>query len=118
MKKLAVTAILTCVLLLPSCRSMMPGANARTEAESATNGKVYIVLYDVAVGTDAIETFIKKNRVEVVYRYNNINGYALRLQNDRQRAALKKTSGVLSVEEDQEVMLTTGANDFIKNRNH
>lgn len=118
MKKLAVTAILTGTLLLPSCRSMMPGANARTEAESATNGKVYIVLYDAAVGTDAIEAFIKKNRVEVVYRYNNINGYALRLQNDRQRAALKKTSGVLSVEEDQEVMLTTGADDFPQNRNH
>ncbi len=105
MKKLTVTAIIACIILLPSCRSMMPGANARAEAVSTTDGKVYILLYDAAVGTDAIEAFIKKNRVEVVYRYTNINGYALRLQNDAQRAALKKTAGVLSVEEDKVMQL-------------
>lgn len=114
MKKLTLTAFIAGILLFPSCRSMMPGANARTEAVSTTDdkddkdgkdGKVYIVLYDASVGTDAIEAFIKKNDVTVVYRYTNINGYALRLQNDAQRTALKKTAGVLSVEEDKVMQL-------------
>ncbi len=101
MNKLTAIAILGSILLLASCRSMMPGANARTEVESTAESKVYIVLYDANVGTDAIESFIKKNKIEVLYRYENINGYALRLQNEKQRAALAGTPGVLSVEEDR-----------------
>ncbi len=105
MAKATLTAILCCVLLLPSCRSAMPGVNARTETESAAESKVYIVIYDANIGTDAIDAFIKKNNAEVVYRYTNINGYALRLKNASQRTALEKTTGVLSVEEDKVMQL-------------
>ena len=59
----------------------------------------------MAIGTDAIEIFIKKNNIEVLYRYNNIKGYALKLQNDKQRKALEKTKGILSVQDDQVMQL-------------
>ncbi len=68
-------------------------------------GKTVIVYYDVSVGTTAIEEFIKQNSIEVLYRYNNINGYALKLQNGEQREALEKTNGVLSVQDDRALEL-------------
>ena len=86
---------------LVSCYSVMPINNAKTSKESKSAAKTVIVYYDPAIGTDAIEAFVKKNNIEVLYRYNNINGYALKLQNDKQRKALEKTKGVLSVQDDQ-----------------
>ncbi len=83
---------------LMACYSAMPIANARTAAEKAS--QTYIVYYDTAVGTAAIEAFIKENNIDVVYRYTNINGYALRLRSGEQRAALEKVCGVLSVQAD------------------
>lgn len=85
---------------LSACYSAMPIANARTGAESKSVLATYIVYYDTAVGNAHIDAFIKENKIEVVYRYTNINGYALRLRSDEQRAALEKVNGVLSVQAD------------------
>ena len=41
----------------------------------------------------------------MLYRYGNINGYALKLKSDKQRTALEKTKGVLSVQNDQVMQL-------------
>ncbi len=79
----------------------MPISNARTEMANKTDCKTVIVYYDPSIGTEAIEKFIKKNDIEVLYRYDNINGYALKLQNDKLRKALEKTKGVLSVQDDR-----------------
>ena len=79
----------------------MPINNAKALKESNSAAKTVIAYYDPAIGTDAIEAFIKKNNIEVLYRYPNIKGYALKLQNDKQRKALEKTKGVLSVQDDQ-----------------
>ena len=104
---IAAAALLAVTLLtLSSCYTVMPISGARMETESAASGgSTVIVYYDAAVGTDAIEKFIKKNDIEVLYRYNNINGYALRLKTDNQRTALEKTKGVLSVQNDRVIQL-------------
>ena len=96
-----VATLIIGALTLVSCYSVMPINNAKTSKESKSAAKTVIVYYDPAIGTDAIEAFVKKNNIEVLYRYNNINGYALKLQNDKQRKALEKTKGVLSVQDDQ-----------------
>ena len=88
-----------------SCYSVMPISNAQTATESKANGKTVIVYYDSSIGTEAIEKFIKKNNIEVLYRYNNIHGYALKLKNEKQRTALEKTKGVLSVQDDKVIQL-------------
>lgn len=100
--RLTATAVFLAALSpgLSACYSAMPIANARTAAESKSDLRTYIVYYDTAVGNAHIEDFIKENKIEVVYRYTNINGYALRLRSDEQRAALEKVSGVLSVQAD------------------
>ncbi len=85
---------------LSACYSAMPIANARPGGESKSAQATYIVYYDTAVGNAHIEAFIKENKIEVVYRYTNINGYALLLRSDEQRAALEKVNGVLSVQAD------------------
>ena len=83
----------------------MPISNTKTTTASKENGKTVIVYYDSTIGTDAIEKFIKKNNIEVLYRYNNIHGYALKLKNEKQRKALEKTKGVLSVQDDKMIQL-------------
>ena len=100
---IVVATLIIGALTLVSCYSVMPINNVQTSKESKSAAKTVIVYYDPAIGTDAIEAFIKKNDIEVLYRYNNINinGYALKLQNDKQRKALEKTKGVLSVQDDQ-----------------
>ena len=107
MKNIRITAlvILLGAIALSSCYSVMPISNAQTATESKANGKTVIVYYDSSTGTDAIEKFIKKNDIEVLYRYNNIHGYALKLENEKQRTALEKTKGVLSVQDDKVIQL-------------
>ena len=107
MKNIKTTAIVLSLLTLTlsSCYSVMPISNANTATESKTNGKSVIVYYDSSIGTEAIEKFIKKNDIKVLYRYNNIHGYALKLQNDKQRTDLEKTKGVLSVQDDRVIQL-------------
>ena len=80
-------------------------SNASTETADKADCKTVIVYYDATIGTDAIEQFIKKNDIEVLYRYNNIHGYALKLKNEKQRTALEKTKGVLSVQDDRVIQL-------------
>ena len=96
-----VATLIIGALTLTSCYAVMPINNAQTSKESKSTAKTVIAYYDPAIGTDDIEAFVKKNNIEVLYRYNNINGYALKLQNDKQRKALEKTKGVLSVQDDQ-----------------
>ena len=107
MKNIKTTAIVLILLTLTlsSCYSVMPISNANTATESKTNGKSVIVYYDSSIGTEAIEKFIKKNNIEVLYRYNNIHGYALKLKSYKQRVALEKTKGVLSVQDDRVIQL-------------
>ena len=107
MKNIRITelVLLLGAIALSSCYSVMPISNAQTATESKANGKTVIVYYDSSIGTDAIEEFIKKNAIEVLYRYNNLHGYALKLKNDKQRTALEKTKGVLSVQDDKVIQL-------------
>ena len=107
MKNIRITALVLLLgaIALSSCYSVMPISNTNTATESKTNGKTVIVYYDSSIGTDAIEKFIKKNDIEVLYRYNNIHGYALKLKNEKQRIALEKTKGVLSVQDDRVIQL-------------
>ena len=107
MKNIRITALVLLLgtIVLSSCYSVMPISNAQTATESKANGKTVIVYYDSSIGTDAIEKFIKKNNIEVLYRYNNIHGYALKLKNEKQRKALEKTKGVLSVQDDKVIQL-------------
>ena len=102
-----VTAIvfITGMQSLASCHSVIPISDTITETASKANGKSVIVYYDSSIGTDAIEKFIKKNDIEVIYRYNIIHGYALKLKNEKQRTALEKTKGVLSVQNDKVIQL-------------
>ena len=83
----------------------MPINEPNTSKENNVSVKTVIVYYDPVIGTDVIEAFIKKHDIEVLYRYSNIKGYALKLQNDKQRKALETTKGVLSVQEDQVMQL-------------
>ena len=92
-------------LTLASCYSAVPINNAKDLRESKSAAKTVIAYYDPSIGTDAIEAFINKSNIEVLYRYTNIKGYALKLQNDKQRKALEKTKGVLSVQDDQVMQL-------------
>ena len=107
MKNIKITALVLLLgaIALSSCYSVMPISNTNTATESKTNGKTVIVYYDSSIGTDAIEKFIKKNDIEVLYRYSNIHGYALKLKNEKQRIALEKTKGVLSVQDDKVIQL-------------
>ena len=104
-KKLAIIVFLPGALALSSCYSVMPISGANAETANKVDGKTVIVYYDSSIGSDAIEKFIKKNDIEVLYRYNNIHGYALKLQNEKQRTALEKTKGVLSVQDDRVMQL-------------
>ncbi len=103
--KTIISIIISGVLCLTSCHSVMPITQAETTSESKADGNTYIVYYDESVGTDAIEAFIRKNNIEVLYRYTNIKGYALKLPNAQLRTALKKTKGVLSVQENQTMQI-------------
>ncbi len=87
---------MTLALTMASCHPVMP---------IDEKGEVMIVYYDESVGTDAIEKFIKKNDIKVIYQYSNIKGYALRLRDDEQRMALEKVEGVLSVNKDEVMRL-------------
>ena len=100
-----VATLIIGALTLVSCYSVMPINNVQTSKESKSAAKRVIAYYDPAIGTDAIEAFIKMNNIEVLYRYTNIKGYALKLQNDKQRKALEKTKGILSVQDDQVMQL-------------
>ena len=100
-----VATLIIGALTLVSCYSVMPIDTAKTSKENKSAAKTVIAYYDPAIGTDAIEAFIKKNNIEVLYRYTNIKGYALKLQSDKQRTALEKTKGVLSVQNDQVMQL-------------
>ena len=99
------TTLLPGALVFASCYSAMPINNAKTSKENKSAAKTVIAYYDPAIGTDFIEAFISKNNIEVLYRYTNIKGYALKLQSDKQRTALEKTKGVLSVQNDQVMQL-------------
>ena len=103
--KTAALILILGALTLSSCHTAMPIPKAKAKTESKTSGKTVIVYYDSSVGADAIEQFIKKNDIEVLYHYNNINGYALKLKNDKQRTALEKTKGVLLVQDDRVLQL-------------
>jgi spermidine/putrescine-binding protein len=107
MKNIRITALvlLSGAIALSSCYSVMPISNAQTATESKANSKTVIVYYDSSIGTEAIEKFIKKNDIEVLYRYSNIHGYALKLKNEKQRTALEKTKGVLFVQDDKVIQL-------------
>ena len=107
MKNIRITALVLLLgaIALSSCYSVMPIPNVRTETADKADYKTVVVYYDASIGTDAIEKFIKKSNVEVLYRYNNIHGYALKLQNNKQRTALEKTKGVLSVQDDKVIQL-------------
>ena len=107
MKNITITAAVLALgtMAMSSCYSVMPISNAQTSTESKANGKTVIVYYDSSIGTEAIEKFIKKNDIKVLYRYNNIHGYALKLKNEKQRTALEKTKGVLSVQDDKVIQL-------------
>ena len=98
-------ALISFTLTVSACYSVMPISNTKTATESKASSKTVIVYYDSSIGTDAIEKFIKKNNIEVLYRYNNIHGYALKLKDDKQRTALEKTKGVLSVQDDKVIQL-------------
>ena len=102
---IVVATLIIGALTLVSCYSVMPINNVQTSKESKSAAKTVIVYYDPAIGTDAIEAFVKKNNIEVLYRYNNIKGYALKLHSDKQRKALEKIKGVLSVQDDQVMQL-------------
>ena len=99
------TTLLPGALAFASCYSAMPINNAKALKDSKSAAKTVIAYYDPAIGTNAIEAFIKKNNTEVLYRYGNINGYALKLKSDKQRTALEKTKGVLFVQNDQVMQL-------------
>ena len=103
--KITATILMLGALYLSYCYSVMPISDARTETTDKADCKTVIVYYDATIGTDAIEQFIKKNDIEVLYRYNNIHGYALKLKNEKQRKALEKTKGVLSVQDDKVIQL-------------
>ena len=96
-----VATLIIGALTLVSCYSAMPINNAKTTKESKSAAKTVIAYYDPAIGTDAVDAFIKKNNIEVLYHYSNIKGYALKLQSDKQRKALETKKGVLSVQDDQ-----------------
>ncbi len=85
-----VATLIIGTLTLASCYSVMPINSAKTSKDSKSTSKTVIAYYDPTIGTDAIETFIKKNNIEVLYRYSNIKGYALKLQNDKQRKDWRK----------------------------
>ena len=107
MKNIRLTALVLVLgaIALSSCYSVMPISNAQTKVESKADGKSVIVYYDSSIGIEAIEKFIKKNNIEVLYRYNNIHGYALKLKSYKQRVALEKTKDVLSVQDDRVIQL-------------
>ena len=100
-----VATLIIGALTLASCYSVMPINNAKNSKGDKSAVKTVIVYYDPAIGTDAIDAFIKKNHIEVLYRYSNVKGYALKLQSDKQRTTLEKTKGVLSVQDDQVIQL-------------
>ncbi len=102
---ITVVACIMVTLSLSSCYSAMPIRDTQTGTESTGNGKIVIVYYDATIGTDAIEEFVKNSGIEVLYRYDNIKGYAMRLKSDKQRKALERTKGVLSVQDDQVMQL-------------
>ena len=95
MKHNMVAALILGALTLTSCYSVMPINNTKNSKENNRAAKTVIVYYDPVIGTEAIEAFIKKNHIEVVYRYSNVKGYALKLQSDKQRAALERAKGVV-----------------------
>lgn len=74
MKNIRLTALVLVLgaIALSSCYSVMTISNANTATESKTNGKSVIVYYDSSIGIEAIEKFIKKNDIEVLYRYANM----------------------------------------------
>jgi len=86
--------------LLSSCHSTK---TLPIHEQTNTSGEpmIVIVYYDSSIGTDAIEAFIKNNKIEVVYRYTNLHGYALKLPHSSLRTSLQKVKGVLSVNDDQ-----------------
>ncbi len=68
---------------------------------------VLIVYYDAEVGTAALDAAIQSEGCEVVYRYGNINAYAVRIKKESTRSVLEGTTGVLSVADDQIMQLRT-----------
>lgn len=97
--KICATIGIVMALMVSSCHTVMPIEKAEEK------GLVVIAFYDTSVGTDAIEDFIKKNDVEVIYQYTNLKGYALRLRDEKQQAALENVDGVLSVSKDDVVQV-------------
>ena len=110
-----VVTLILVAMTLESCYSAMPINEPNTSKENNVSVKTVIVYYDSVIGTDVIEAFIKKHDIEVLYRYSNIKGYALKLQNDKQRKALETTKGVLSVQDDQVMQLQQDINNAESN---
>ncbi len=90
----------TLAWLLSACYAVMPIAD-----EKVDDAQRVVVYYDAARGTAAIDSFIAEQQIEVLYRYTHIKGYALKLKNKKQRKALERVDGVLSVQDDERVEL-------------
>ncbi len=88
------------VWLLSACYAVMPVAD-----EKVDDSQRVIVYYDAARGSAAIDSFIAGQQIEVLYRYTHTKGYALKLKNKKQRKALERVDGVLSVQDDEMVEL-------------
>lgn len=71
--------------------------------------RVLIIYYSADVGSSALETAVKREGCQVVYRYAVLKGMAVRAPEranlERLIRRLQRVPGVLSVQRDQQVQL-------------
>ncbi|MBH5328130.1 protease inhibitor I9 family protein [Eikenella sp. S3360] len=109
---------LACLAALAACTAPQPAPAvgqrelpAPPANQTAADNRVLIIFYDAAAAQaprQVLQT-ARAMRAELVYRYENLHGFAVRIppQQDLPQAAerFKRIRGVLSVERDQTVQL-------------
>lgn len=103
--------LLVCAAMLASCASHKPVAIPYpvSAPENCFSPSVLIIMVDAETGKGPLKEAIKAYKAELIYDYQNINGVAIRIPNNRTMdEAIKyfeNVKGVISVQRDEIMQL-------------
>ena len=99
----------TCVTACNTASKNTRHQNAITTDENSVTSNTLIIMYDSAIGIDPLLKATEKYKASIIYRYNNINGIAIKIPTgkDIEDAIkyFKSVEGVITVNRDRIVRL-------------
>ena len=113
-KDIILLAVIAATALVSSCKSSkdtaqdvaMPQQVQQRQGDAKSHTNTLIIMYDAEVGSTPLLEAAKEYGAEVIYRYANVSGVALRIPAGNNLAEairyFKAVKGVLSVSQDRQ----------------